>query len=136
MNLNTQTTFQPSRTVEKSTDNGSTRGLTAENSFCVQRFSGEIDMASAADFAAALDRVLGGKPECVVLDLSRISLFGTSGLPILARFASDAADLHIPIAMVCPRVVARPLAACGLTDFIAVYETVEDAGTALNTRPR
>mgnify|MGYP000250541115 CR=1 FL=1 len=132
MNLNTHTTFQPSGTTAESRYTGSVAGLTADNSFCVQRFSGEIDMASAADFAAALDRVLSGRPECVVLDMSRISFFGTSGLPILARFASDAADLHIPVAMVCPRVVARPLEACRLTDFIAVYETVEAAGTALN----
>lgn len=132
MNLDTQTTFQPSHTAAEARHRTSTAGLRADNSFCVQRFSGEIDMDSAADFAAALDRVISRDPECVVLDMTGIGFFGASGLPVLARFASDAADLHIPVAMVCPRVVARPLEACGLTDFIAVYETMEDAGNALS----
>ncbi|MEE3852911.1 STAS domain-containing protein [Gordonia sp. LSe1-13] len=131
MNLTTQTTFQPSHDETTGRSKVSDNSLTATKSFCVQRFSGEIDMQTAPDFAAALDRVLTQGPECVVLDLSGVGFVGASGLSILARFASDAAAQHMPVAVVCRRSVARPIEACQLDEMVSLHTSVDEAGSAL-----
>ncbi|MYR08197.1 STAS domain-containing protein [Gordonia sp. SID5947] len=97
----------------------------------MQRFSGDIDMQTIADLAAALDRVLGRKPDCVVLDLSRVHFLSASGLAILSQFGSDAADQAIPVAVVAKREVARPIEACGLVGVLPIYASVEEAGSDL-----
>ncbi|GAC69961.1 STAS domain-containing protein [Gordonia soli] len=103
-------------------------------SFCVQRFSGDIDMQTAADFALALDRVLGTSPEGVVLDLSQVGFFGSSGLSLLATFAADAGRHGIPVGVVGPRTVTRPIEACHLHTDLDIFETVDQAGSALADR--
>ncbi|MFW0786453.1 STAS domain-containing protein [Gordonia sp. CPCC 206044] len=108
--------------------------MTASKSLCLQRFSGDIDVQSAADFAAALDRVAGQRPEGVVLDLSRVEFLNASGLAILARFCVDAERSRMPVAVVGGRVVARPIEACELDTTIELFESVDEAGSALGGR--
>ncbi|ROZ89152.1 STAS domain-containing protein [Gordonia sp. OPL2] len=107
------------------------RNLSAGRMYCVQRFSGDIDMLSAADFTAALDRVLSGRPEGVVLDLSAVDFLSASGLAILSRFCDDAKSHDIPVAVVGGRMVTRPIEVCGLTASCHVFDTVGEAGAAM-----
>jgi anti-anti-sigma factor len=139
MTLNTHISFRsspessdaPGTYGNQSTPRHVERSLTASKPFSVQRFSGDVDMQSTADFAAALDRVLWRKPECVVLDLTRVDFLSASGLAILAQFCADADEHDIPVAVVGGRQVARPIEACHLDTTFGVYETVDEAGTAL-----
>ncbi|MDL9946530.1 STAS domain-containing protein [Gordonia sp. ABSL11-1] len=107
------------------------RNLVAGRMYCVQRFTGDIDMQSAADFTAALDRVLAGRPEGVVLDLSGVDFLSASGLAILSRFCTDAESHGIPVAVVGGRTVTRPIEACGLAGTCHVFDTVGEAGAAM-----
>ncbi|WP_164473827.1 STAS domain-containing protein [Gordonia insulae] len=118
--------------IPSSSARRTTGQLTASKTFCVQQFSGEIDMANAADFAAALDRVAGRHPECVVLDLLHVTFMSAAGLAILDRFCADAADSHIPVAVACDRSVARPVEACGLDGTIALFDSVTAASAKLS----
>jgi anti-sigma B factor antagonist len=44
---------------------------------------GELDMATAPDLAAALDRVLQHGPDDVIIDLSGLSFLDSSGIAVL-----------------------------------------------------
>ncbi|MGC4961274.1 STAS domain-containing protein [Gordonia sp. DT101] len=107
--------------------------LTAARTICVQQFSGEIDLQSVADFAVALDRLTGRRPECVLLDLLQVRFLSTSGLAVLGKFCDDAARLHIPVAVACGRAVARPVEACRLDDAIDLHDSLAEAGRSLTS---
>jgi len=46
---------------------------------------GEVDLATAPELEAALERALAGKPRRVVVDLRRVQFLDSSGLSLLAR---------------------------------------------------
>ncbi|PWW63165.1 STAS domain-containing protein [Actinokineospora spheciospongiae] len=57
----------------------------------VVRVSGEVDMATAPVLAEALDRAFtGGDPARVVVDLTGVSFFASSGLALLAQTSARA----------------------------------------------
>ncbi|QMU21315.1 STAS domain-containing protein [Gordonia rubripertincta] len=114
-----------------STAKTSTRRFESAKSYCVQRFSGSVDRETAADFAAALDRVVRDRVHGVVLDLSAVNFFGTVGLVLLQTFVDDAATRSIPVVLVGERTISRPLELTGMADFIRVFETVDEAGRTL-----
>ncbi|MHC3004638.1 STAS domain-containing protein [Gordonia sp. GN26] len=109
----------------------STRRFDTAKSYCVQRFSGSVDRETAADFAAALDRVAKDQVHGVVLDLSAVSFFGSVGLVLLQTFADDSATRAVPIVLVGGRTVSRPLEVAGMADRVRVFETVDEAGRTL-----
>lgn len=105
--------------------------LTTGKTMCLQRFSGDVDIRTAMDFAAALDQVAGRHCDCVVLELSEIGFLGASGLAIMARFLDESARQRIPVALVCGRPVARPIEACLIGSVVSLCESLEEAESAL-----
>lgn len=132
MNPDTNTSFHPSLIPSSTARRSATSRLTSSKTICVQQFSGEIDMTNAADFAAALDRVAGRHPECVVLDLLQVTFLSATGMAILDRFCADAAARCIPVAVACDRSIARPVQACELEGTIRLFESVSAASAALS----
>ncbi len=106
---------------------------TASDPICLQRFQGDIDAQTAADFAAALDRVSGQKPGAVILDMSGVDFLSASGLALLVEFCDGAALLGWHVVCVGRRAVSRPIEACGFGDSVAVFDSLEGAGRALAT---
>ncbi|MFE0749064.1 STAS domain-containing protein [Gordonia sp. NPDC058843] len=100
-------------------------------SYCVQGFSGSVDRDSAADFAAALDRVISGPVDGIVFDFSGLNFLGTVGLVLLRSFIDDAGARSVPVVLVGGRSVTRPLELCGMDSYVRTFETIEDAGHAL-----
>ena len=132
MPLTTCTIFRSA--FDSSTDSAaktSTRRFESAKSYCVQRFSGSVDRETAADFAAALDRVVRDRVHGVVLDFSAVNFFGTVGLVLLQTFVDVAATRSIPVGLVGERTISRPLELTGMADFIRVFETVDEAGRTL-----
>lgn len=105
--------------------------LVSPKSYCVQGFSGSVDRDSAADFAAALDRVISGPVDGIVLDFSGVNFFGTVGLVLLRSFIDDAGRRFVPVVVVGGRSVTRPLELCGMAPYVRAFETLEEAGRAL-----
>lgn len=101
------------------------------NPLSVQRFSGSVDIQTAADFASTLDRVAAGSTDGVLLDLTRLHFFGTAGLSLLAEFARVAHQRGLPFAVVAGRVAARPIEACGLTPLVPLYDSLDEASEGL-----
>ncbi|WP_232717837.1 STAS domain-containing protein [Gordonia metallireducens] len=97
----------------------------------MQRFSGSVDRETAADFAAALDRIARDRVHGVVLDLSAVNFFGTVGLVLLQTFVDEASTRSIPVVLVGERTVSRPLELSGMADHVRLFENVDDAGRVL-----
>ena len=132
MSLISSTSFRSA--FDAATDSASeahAHQLRSPKSYCVQGFSGSVDRDSAADFAAALDRVISGTVDGIVLDFSKISFFGTVGLVLLRSFIDDAGKRAIPVVLVGGRSITRPLELCGVAPFVRTYAAIEDAGRAL-----
>ncbi|EWC59229.1 Anti-sigma F factor antagonist (spoIIAA-2) [Actinokineospora spheciospongiae] len=67
----------------------------------VVRVSGEVDMATAPVLAEALDRAFtGGDPARVVVDLTGVSFFASSGLALLAQTSARARDTDTDVVVV------------------------------------
>ncbi|OZC32629.1 STAS domain-containing protein [Gordonia polyisoprenivorans] len=133
--LDTNLTFHP---VSKSKSSAPHRDSPASpmlsgRSFCVQQFTGTIDLHTVADFVAALDRILGQRPEGVVVDLGRVTFLSASGLGVLVRFGEEAARLGLPVAVVGGISVTRPLRACAPTPTLDIHDSLESAGWAVVT---
>ncbi|MFI9383417.1 STAS domain-containing protein [Kutzneria sp. NPDC052558] len=97
----------------------------------VVHVSGEVDMTSRDAVERVLTRTVDGRPEAVVIDLSEVTFFGSSGLQMLAEARVHAAAVHVPLFLVATtRRVLRPLEITGLTMAFTVYATVADAVSA------
>lgn len=62
---------------------------------------GDLDLATAPQFGAAVDDALDGAPQ-LVLDLSATTFLDSSGARSLVRAAKRAAAAGIPLSVVCP----------------------------------
>ncbi|ATD72352.1 MULTISPECIES: STAS domain-containing protein [Gordonia] len=131
MPLTTSTVFRSAFDTGRGPSTTTPRRFDSAKSYCVQRFSGSVDRETAADFAAALDRVARDRVHGVVLDFSAVNFFGTIGLVLLQTFVDDATERSIPVVLVGERTVSRPLEICGMTSYVRVFDTVDDAGRQL-----
>lgn len=67
----------------------------------VIRVGGEVDMATAPVLAEALDRAFAeGNPARVVVDLTGVSFFASSGLALLAQTSARARDTGTDVVVV------------------------------------
>jgi anti-anti-sigma factor len=94
----------------------------------VVHVSGEIDMTSRDAVERVLTRAVDGLPEVVVVDLSDVTFFGSSGLQMLAEARVHAAANQVPLRLVASsRRVLRPLEITGMTMAFRVYGSVAEA---------
>jgi anti-sigma B factor antagonist len=94
----------------------------------VVHISGEIDMTSRGAVERVLTRTVDGRPEAVVVDLSGVTFFGSSGLQMLAEARAHAAANAVPLRLVASsRKVLRPLEITGMTTAFPVYASVAEA---------
>ncbi|WP_246023457.1 STAS domain-containing protein [Nocardia yunnanensis] len=86
--------------------------------------AGEIDITSAAQLREALDEVTA-TGSTVVIDLSEIEFIGSVGLTTLL-VASNAAPPG-RVRVVASTQVRRPVEVTGLSDVLALFDTLEAA---------
>ena len=97
----------------------------------VVHVSGEIDMTSRDAVERVLNRTVDGRPDAVVVDLSAVTFFGSSGLQMLAEARAHAAAIAVPLRLVASsRRVLRPLEITGMTTVFPVYASVAEAVSA------
>ncbi|MFJ6675438.1 STAS domain-containing protein [Actinosynnema sp. NPDC091369] len=100
---------------------------TAAQGVTVVSVSGEVDMLTAPQLrASALQHLDAGST--LVLDLSGVSFLGSAGLAVLVEASQQAARREAEFRVVAvERAVTRPLAATGLGEVFSVFESVEQA---------
>lgn len=92
---------------------------------------GEIDMFTVDRFRAAVaagfDQLRDG--EILVIDLTKVTFLSSQGLQALVDVTQAAQRCREPLRLVVDhtRPVIHPIKVTGLDDFLALFDTVEDA---------
>ncbi len=107
---------------------------TAAEGVTVLAVSGEVDMLTAPQLRAdALRHLDAGST--LVLDMSGVSFLGSAGLAVLVEASQHAKRRDAAFRVVAvKRAVTRPLAATGLGEVFSVFESVEQALEADESR--
>ena len=89
---------------------------------------GEIDMASEKPVRAALAERLARRPDGLVLDLTRVDFFGSSGIQLVVEALATAQRLGVPLSVATDRrAVLRPLEVTLVAEAVDIRPTVRDA---------
>lgn len=98
-----------------------------EQAVFVIEVAGELDMLTQPPLEARLATVLNSRPERLIIDLSRITFLGSTGLTVLldAREAAARQGTVLQLSGADHRAVARPLRITGLAE---LFETAPPAG--------
>ena len=99
---------------------------TAYGDVAVLSVDGEIDMATAPAFEAAIDEVLGNNPPTLIIDLSGVQFLDSAGLTVLMRTQHRRAEAG-HFAVVAGRVCRKPIELIGLDKLFAVCPTLDEA---------
>ncbi|WP_199442160.1 STAS domain-containing protein [Umezawaea beigongshangensis] len=95
----------------------------------VLHVAGEIDAATSRLWRDRCVDVLRGEPAALVIDLSGVRFFASSGIGVLVEIQDVAAGHGVPMALVAPqREVTRPMQATGLA---SIYPLHSDLVAAL-----
>jgi anti-sigma B factor antagonist len=99
----------------------------------VLHIEGEVDLLTTPNLSAEITKLLTDNPSAaVVLDLSGVTFFGSSGLAMLIKAADTAAEGNVRLMLVASnRAVLRPLEVTTTTALFAIYATVEAALAAV-----
>jgi anti-anti-sigma factor len=89
--------------------------------------AGEIDMASAPALESAVRESLVGRPAKLVVDLTGARFFSSAGIAILVTAHRDGGAETAVRIVASSRVVLRPLELTGLTNDLAIYDTLQSA---------
>ena len=101
----------------------------------VVRLVGEVDAATRHEVEPEVLEVVERAPAGLVLDLSRVSFFGSAGIALLLDAQRAADRLGIGFAVVAHhRAVINPLRVTEVDAAIAVRATLDDAVTAAQER--
>ncbi|WP_410872070.1 STAS domain-containing protein [Nocardia sp. A7] len=95
----------------------------AQDEFEILTVRGEVDMASAPELQAVLEKAQQGG-RTLVVDMTEVGFLGSAGLSALL-VVSKAAPYQLRV--VASREVARPIELTGLDKLLAVYGTLEAA---------
>ncbi|MGW0515844.1 STAS domain-containing protein [Crossiella sp. NPDC003009] len=87
---------------------------------------GEVDMLTTPDLRKTLKEVLATEPPAIVLDLTEVDFFGSSGLAALAETHQQAGRTDLRV-VTTSAAVLRPLHVTALDRLIGVFPTVTAA---------
>ncbi|MGH3980397.1 MAG: STAS domain-containing protein [Pseudonocardiaceae bacterium] len=89
---------------------------------------GEVDMVTTPHLRAGLHERLQARPDLLVLDLTRLSFLGSSGLAVLVETLETSREQGTTLRLVCnSHEVLRPLEATGLTELFQTYQDLDAA---------
>jgi anti-sigma B factor antagonist len=90
---------------------------------------GEVDMATADQFAATVQAAIDSRSGVILIDLTGVEFFCSSGLAVLAAADQSARQGGQLLRVVVGdrHLVTRPLAMTGLTDYLTLFRRFEDA---------
>ncbi|MGM1061703.1 STAS domain-containing protein [Saccharothrix sp. Mg75] len=93
----------------------------------VLRLSGEIDMSNSDDLRDRAVEALDGAAAALVLDLSGVTFFASSGLAALAQLRRRGVESGRRVHVVASRNVRRTLELTAMSTLLPLHDEVEDA---------
>ncbi|WP_158423536.1 STAS domain-containing protein [Mycobacterium sp. EPa45] len=97
----------------------------------VVSFTGTLDMRTTPQLMHALDAVIAQQPSAVIADLSSVDFMASAGMTVLIT-ADEKCSAQTRFGVVTPDpITSRPMRLIGLHDFVSMFETLDEAVTAL-----
>ncbi|MCM6775385.1 STAS domain-containing protein [Nocardia sp. CDC159] len=85
--------------------------------------TGEVDIHTAPRLQKAVDDAVAQRSGRLIVDLSRVEFFDSSGLNVLLHATRIADEVRV----VAAHAARRPLEVTGLSEVIPIFDTIEDA---------
>ncbi|WP_431938982.1 STAS domain-containing protein [Nocardia grenadensis] len=85
--------------------------------------TGEIDIHTAPRLHEALTRAMDDRPRTLILDLSAVGFFDSSGLKVLLGCRDEAPDLRLAVSPAVRRVIE----VTGLTEHFQIFDSIAAA---------
>jgi anti-sigma B factor antagonist len=89
--------------------------------------AGEVDMVTATQLEQAINTVLESCPQTLVVDLSKVEFFSSAGMNVLLRTREAVGGTTRFRVVATGHATLRPLQIAGLTQYIAVFESLDAA---------
>ncbi|WP_194163450.1 STAS domain-containing protein [Mycolicibacterium sp. P1-5] len=97
----------------------------------VVSFTGTLDMRTTPQLMRALEAVISQRPPAVIADLSSVDFMASAGMTVLIT-ADEQCSAHTRFGVVTPdAITSRPMRLIGLHDFVSMFETMDEAISAL-----
>ncbi|QQQ74244.1 STAS domain-containing protein [Saccharothrix sp. 6-C] len=94
----------------------------------IVRVVGDIDMANSDDLLERCVELLDRGVDTLVIDLSGVPFFASSGIAALGHIRAHSASLgRRPVHVVASRAVRRSLTATAMDKLLPLHETLENA---------
>ncbi|MFI9005678.1 STAS domain-containing protein [Actinosynnema sp. NPDC053489] len=98
----------------------------------IVRIVGDVDMANSDDLREHCVDLLDDGADALVLDLSEVSFFASSGIAALGHIRTHNASLRQrPVHVVASRSVRRSLQVTAMDKLLPLHDTLDDALTAV-----
>ncbi|WP_039778291.1 STAS domain-containing protein [Nocardia cerradoensis] len=111
---------------------GCTADVIAVGGFVVVAAAGEVDSHTAPRLDAAVQQAVTRQPEQLIVDLSAVEFFDSSGMNVLVRALRQAGRVLV----VAPRPVRRVVEVTGLSTVFTLFDDIDaavaDAATHTN----
>lgn len=88
---------------------------------------GAIDMLTAPQLADGIRASQGRGPKVVIVDLSEVDFLASAGMQVLVAANENAGPDGRLVVVADGPATSRPLKITGITDFIALYPTLDEA---------
>ncbi len=89
--------------------------------------AGAIDMLTAPQFAEQIGATLRERPKAVVVDLTEVDFLASAGMQVLVAAHGDAGSQTRLVVVADGPATSRPLRITGITDFIDLYPSLDEA---------
>lgn len=90
----------------------------------VLRVAGELDMLTTPKLTESITRELLAYPAVLVIDLTDVTFLASSAMAAIVAAHEEARAVRV---VATSRETVRPLEVAGLTSYLAVYDTLDDA---------
>jgi anti-sigma B factor antagonist len=87
--------------------------------------AGEVDMLTAAQLEQRIRTSLASRPQILVVDLSKVEFFSSAGMNVLLSTREVTGETTLFRVVATGSATLRPLQIAGLTEYLAVYESLD-----------
>ena len=96
---------------------------------------GVVDLATSPALEELLTELIDERPDALIIDLTAVSFLASVGLRILAETHERAGGTGKFAVVASGPATARPIQLTKLDEFLALYQTADEAIAALGTQP-
>jgi anti-anti-sigma factor len=101
----------------------------------VLKVDGVVDLATSPALEELLAELIEERPDALIIDLTAVSFLASVGLRILAETHERAGGTGKFAVVASGPATARPIQLTKLDEFLALYQTADEALAALGTQP-